>query len=316
MNTSRSEFWNVMCDMKKGMKHGELFDTWLKSRDNHPSPPIEEVIQAGVVPRFVEFLMREDFPQLQFEAAWALTNIASGTSDNTKVVIDSGAIPIFLKLLDSPSDDVREQAVWALGNVAGDSPKCRDLVLGHGALLPLLAQLNEHAKLSMLRNATWTLSNFCRGKPQPAFDQLLPPAPSSFTPHLENIESYTDQSLLSEQINPRGGVTDGDEVCAPLPVIRETLYDNTMLYGVSRLGHISQEPSPLIAFRNFEQETRPPGVWEPEQGAASTAESPRDNLASLYRPPFHLMFNGSFDKVNILHTVALKYMLGFHLMTL
>jgi len=29
------------------------------------SPPIEEVIQAGVVPRFVEFLVREDFPQLQ-----------------------------------------------------------------------------------------------------------------------------------------------------------------------------------------------------------------------------------------------------------
>ncbi|RRT67167.1 hypothetical protein B296_00009087 [Ensete ventricosum] len=64
------------------------------------------------------------------------------------------------------------QAVWALGNVAGDSPRCRDLVLSNGALFPLLQQLNEHAKLSMLRNATWTLSNFCRGKPQPVFEQV------------------------------------------------------------------------------------------------------------------------------------------------
>lgn len=64
------------------------------------------------------------------------------------------------------------QAVWALGNIAGDSPKCRDLVLSYGVLAPLLAQFNDQAKLSMLRNATWTLSNFCRGKPQPQFEQV------------------------------------------------------------------------------------------------------------------------------------------------
>ena len=52
--------------------------------------------------------------------------------------------------------------VWALGIVAGDSPKCGDLVLANGALLPLLAQLNERAELSMLTNARWTLSNFRR----------------------------------------------------------------------------------------------------------------------------------------------------------
>lgn len=84
-------------------------------------------------------------------------------------MIDHGAVPYFIQLLSSPVPDLREQAVWALGNIAGDSTTYRDLVLQHGALMPLIAILKENnPKISMLRNATWTLSNFCRGKnPQP-----------------------------------------------------------------------------------------------------------------------------------------------------
>ena len=38
-----------------------------------------------------------------------------------------------------------------------------------------------------------------------------------------------------------------------------------------------------------------PGVWESDQGASYH----RDNLASLYRPPYHLMLHGSFEKVHV-----------------
>ncbi|KAL0296515.1 UNVERIFIED_CONTAM: Plant UBX domain-containing protein 7, partial [Sesamum radiatum] len=90
---------------------------------------------------------------------------------------------------------------------------------------------------------------------------------------------------------------DGDDVRPPLPVKRDVLYDNPMLYGGARVGGSSYASHTVVPFRNFEEEMKHPGVWEAEGGSSSSvADKTQDNLASLYRPPFALMFHGPFEK--------------------
>lgn len=61
--------------------------------------PIQEIIDAGTVPKLIDLIGIVDKPHIQFEAAWCLTNIATGTTEQTQCVIEKGAIPKFIALL-------------------------------------------------------------------------------------------------------------------------------------------------------------------------------------------------------------------------
>ncbi|KAL9976416.1 hypothetical protein ACROYT_G013715 [Oculina patagonica] len=176
-----------------------------KMLSKQKNPPIKDFISSGLVPKFVAILERFDNPSLQFEAAWVLTNIASGSSDETKVVVEAGAVPRFVKLLSSSQAQVQEQAVWALGNIAGDGAHLRNFVLAHGALGPLLEIIQPGINVQFLRNVTWTLSNLVRNKnPAPeiaAVEQILPA--------LAHLINCTDNEVLSDTCWGLSYLTDG-----------------------------------------------------------------------------------------------------------
>ncbi|XP_052830672.1 importin subunit alpha-4 [Octopus bimaculoides] len=142
------------------------------------NPPIDDLISSGILPILVDCLLNHENPSLQFEAAWALTNIASGTSAQTQAVVNAGAVPLFLRLLQSPHQNVCEQAVWALGNIIGDGPQCRDYVISLGAVSPLLSFISPSIPLPFLRNVAWVIVNLCRNKEPPpppeTINEILP----------------------------------------------------------------------------------------------------------------------------------------------
>nr|XP_028562580.1 LOW QUALITY PROTEIN: importin subunit alpha-1-like [Podarcis muralis] len=176
-----------------------------KLLSQHKNPPIDQVVETGVIPKLVDFLYHHDAPSLQLEAAWALTNIASGTPEQTRAVVEANAVQGLIVILSSPKMPICEQAVWALGNIAGDGPQYRDVLISFNVIPPLLSLVTPCTPVGFLRNITWTLSNLCRGKnpypPMGAVQQMLP--------MLMNLLQYDDEGILADASWAFSYLTDG-----------------------------------------------------------------------------------------------------------
>nr|XP_040137483.1 importin subunit alpha-4 isoform X2 [Ictidomys tridecemlineatus] len=173
------------------------------------NPPIDDLIKSGILPILVKCLERDDNPSLQFEAAWALTNIASGTSAQTQAVVQSNAVPLFLRLLHSPHQNVCEQAVWALGNIIGVHAQGNEImhILISLQILPALCVLIYHTDINILVDTVWALSYLTDG----GNEQIQMVIDSGVVPFLVPLLSHQEVKVQTAALRAVGNIVTGTD---------------------------------------------------------------------------------------------------------
>lgn len=242
----------------------------------HESPPIQQVIDAGVLSRVIEGIQRFDFSQLQYECAWTITNIVSGASIYTQTIIEKGAVPLLTNLLNSTNETVRDQAAWALGNVGGDVSHCRDLILKHGGMDLLIKCFETATRPSTVKNSSWAISNLCRGKPNPKYELI-----SKALPTLAKVlASSQDVELLADCCWAIAQLSDGSKDRI------QTLLDNDVIDSLLRLANspsIAVQTAALRCCGNVASGTNTQTQKIIDQGLLSVASSALNNPVSSVR---------------------------------
>lgn len=170
-------------------------------------PPLEAVVQSGVVSKIIALLDSED-DTIKIESAWCITNIACCPTHITAYLVNEGAVEKIFKLLNCINTDIVYQAIWALGNIAGDSVEYRDRIIELGTVKILLKLIDhmENITDNQLSTIVWFLSNLLKGKPQPnksARDKIVG--------YLPDIFKSKNDSVLSDACWCTSYITDGDD---------------------------------------------------------------------------------------------------------
>ena len=178
---------------------------WLLS---YRGRPIEQMLRLGAVPLLVGLMRGSESNETRNQAAWALANIAAGTKEHARAVVEASALPVLVSAIRTTSDRVmREQAVWCLANIGFGDPDLRDAVLAAGAMEACAHVLGASNGAEQLAAASRIRPDVCRLVRTLFRPNHYPPAPLRLlTPALSLMggvlggRSHSDSDVSSEPL--------------------------------------------------------------------------------------------------------------------
>ena len=133
---------------------------------------MQKMADKGILEVLLRMAKQHEYPQVQKESCWIISNLATGTTMHCDWLVERGTLPILCGVMKDGRSWAYEQALWGLGNISGDCPRHRDNVIKSGCI-PTLLQLAQHSQdKGLVKCISWVLSNLCRGKPLPKYEGI------------------------------------------------------------------------------------------------------------------------------------------------
>eukprot|EP00388_Colpodella_angusta_P026104 GDKK01004514.1.p1 GENE.GDKK01004514.1~~GDKK01004514.1.p1 ORF type:complete len:547 (+),score=148.73 GDKK01004514.1:1-1641(+) len=156
------------------------------------SLPLGTLEESGALRLICNMFKDDSVPQsVIYECAWVLTNVASGASRFTQIIVREQVAPRCLDLLRRRQEfnfnvDVIEQIIWLLGNISGDNSKYNHMLVEQGMLSVLVDITNPIVdyylanrslpevmanQTSFLATSTFCMGNIFRSSPFPPLEE-------------------------------------------------------------------------------------------------------------------------------------------------
>jgi|TARA_B110000914_G_scaffold171496_1_gene152243 importin subunit alpha-1 len=127
-----------------------------------PNEQIQVVLNNVALDRIVPYMAPSWRSSIQIPALRVMGNVVSGNDLQTQHVIECGAVPSIVAMLNSHKSSIRKETCWVLSNIAAGSAQQIQLLVDCQVFTPLRVMMNTES-YTIVKEIAWIVSNACEG---------------------------------------------------------------------------------------------------------------------------------------------------------